>query len=340
VRSASRHRLVGSAGAFLLAVVFSLVVTACDGEAPSTLQPQGPGAHRIAGLWWFMFWTSAVVVAVVTALILLGVVQARRRRTTGFDGTPRWAGRMVLLGGVVAPVAILAVLWVLTLSGMRALSLPRPLALRVQVVGHQYWWEVRYPEQRIITANDVHIPVGTPVEVELTTDDVIHSFWVPELTGKVDLISGRTNRMWLQADRPGVYRGQCAEYCGLQHANMAFHVVADPPDRFRDWLAREGQSAATPSGDAARRGRDVFLSHACAGCHTIRGTDAAGTVGPDLTHVGSRVSIGAGTLPNTPTDLAIWISNSQTVKPGNLMPPVPLSPDDLEAVVAYLEGLK
>jgi cytochrome c oxidase subunit II len=328
---------VWSAGALLI----SLAASACSGNPPSALNPEGPGAHRIAGLWWFMFWTSALVVAVVTALVLIGVLPGRRRRTTRSSDTPRWAGRMVLLGGVVVPVIVLATLWVLTLSGMHALSLPRPsLSMKVQVVGHQWWWEVRYPQAGVVTANDIHIPVGRPVEVELTTDDVIHSFWVPELTGKTDLVSGRVNRMWIQADRAGVYRGQCAEYCGLQHANMIFYVVAEPPDRFSEWLSREGQPATAPAGSAAARGEEVFLSQACVGCHTVLGTDAQGRVGPDLTHVGGRVSIGAGVLTNTPTNLAAWITDSQAFKPGNLMPPIPLSTDDLEAIVAYLESLK
>lgn len=336
MRSCSRHRWVWSAGVLL----FSVAASACGDTSPSTLRPEGPGAHRIAGLWWFMFWVSALVVAVVTALILVGIFPGRRRRATREPGTPRWAGRLVVLGGVVVPVIVLAVLWALTLSDMSALSQPRrSVALKVQVVGHQWWWEVRYPGQGIVTANDIHIPVGRPIEVELTTDDVIHSFWVPQLTGKTDLISGRTNRMWIQADRPGLYRGQCAEYCGLQHANMIFYVVADPPATFRAWLAREARPATTPNGGAATRGEQVFLSSACVGCHTIRGTIAGGKVGPDLTHVGGRVSIGAGAVPNTPSNLAIWISDSQSVKPGNLMPPIPLSRDDLEAVVAFLEGL-
>jgi cytochrome c oxidase subunit II len=337
VRSPSRHSWVRSAAILL----FALGASACGDASPSTLRPEGPGAHRIAGLWWFMFWVSAVVVAVVTALIVIGVLPGRRRRTTRDPGTPRWAGRMVLLGGLVVPVVVLAVLWLLTLSDMSALSHPsRAAAMRIQVVGHQFWWEIRYPQQGVVTANDVHIPVGRRVEIELTTDDVIHSFWVPQLTGKTDLVSGRTNRMWIQADRAGVYRGQCAEYCGLQHANMIFYVVADSPARFRDWLNREGRDAATPTDPLALEGQRVFLASACVGCHTVRGTQAAGKVGPDLTHVGGRVSIGAGTLPNTPEKLLIWITDSQAVKPGNLMPPIPLSPDELSALVAYLEGLK
>jgi cytochrome c oxidase subunit 2 len=288
-----------------------------------------------------MFWVSAVVVAVVTTLIVVSVLPGRRRRPPEEPRRQRWTGRVVVIGGVAVPVIVLVVLWVLTLSDMSALSQPGPAgSLKVQVVGHQWWWEVRYPQQRIVTANDVHVPVGQRVQVELTTDDVIHSFWVPQLTGKTDLITGRTNRMWIQADRPGVYRGQCAEYCGLQHANMIFYVVAESPARFRAWLTREGQPAVTPTDATALRGRDVFLSSACVGCHTIRGTEAQGRVGPDLTHVGSRVSIGAGTLANTPSNLAIWISDSQSVKSGNRMPPIPLSTEELQAVVAFLEGLK
>lgn len=248
---------------------------------------------------------------------------------------------MVLIGGVVIPVVVLSVLWVLTLTGMSALSQRvRPAAMSVQVIGHQFWWEVRYPEHGIVTANDVHIPAGRPVEVELTTVDVIHSFWIPQLTGKTDLISGRTNRMWLQADRPGVYRGQCAEYCGLQHANMIFYVVADPPDAFQEWLDRERQPASTPSDVLAQQGQQVFLSSACVGCHSVLGTEASGDVGPDLTHFGSRISIGAGAVTNTPQNLARWIIDSQSIKPGNAMPPVPLSPEELRAVVAYLESLE
>jgi len=325
----------------MLLLLLLLEAGACGGASPSTLRPEGPGAHRVAGLWWFMFWVSVVVVAVVTALIVIGVLPRRQRRTTGVPGTPRWAGRMVLIGGVLAPVVVLSVLWVLTLTGMSALSQPvRPQAMRVQVIGHQFWWEVRYPEHGIVTANDVHIPSGLPVEIELTTADVIHSFWIPQLAGKTDLISGRTNTMWVQADRPGVYRGQCAEYCGLQHANMIFYVVADPPGAFQDWLARERQPATTPTEPLASQGQQVFLSSACVGCHSVQGTEASGQVGPDLTHFGSRISIGAGAVANTPENLTQWISDSQSIKPGNEMPPIPLSPEELRAVVAYLEGLE
>jgi cytochrome c oxidase subunit II len=248
---------------------------------------------------------------------------------------------MVLLGGVVVPLLVLGVLWAITLAGMSALSQPdRAAALRVEVIGHQWWWEVRYPQEGVVTANDIHIPAGRPVQVELTTDDVIHSFWVPQLTGKTDLVSGRINKMRIQADRPGVYRGQCAEYCGLQHANMIFYVVADRPAQFQDWLNVERQDATTPTDPLAQQGERVFLSSACAGCHTVRGTEASGQVGPDLTHFGSRVSIGAGTLTKSPENLLAWISDSQVFKPGNLMPPIPLSPDELETIVAYLEGLR
>jgi cytochrome c oxidase subunit 2 len=288
-----------------------------------------------------MFWVSAVVVATVTTLILIGILPGRRRRRPDSPSTPRWTGRMILAGGLVVPLVVLGVLWTITLADMSALSQPtRSTPLRVQVIGHQWWWEVRYPQEGIVTANDIHIPAGRPVEVELTTDDVIHSFWVPQLTGKTDLVSGRINRMRIQADMPGIYRGQCAEYCGLQHANMIFYVVADRPATFQNWVSVERQDAATSTDSLAQQGERTLLSSACVGCHTVRGTEASGRVGPDLTHFGSRVSIGAGTLNNSPENLLAWITDSQVFKPGNLMPPMPLSPDELEAIVAYLEGLK
>ena len=214
-------------------------------------------------------------------------------------------------------------------------------ALTVDVIGHRWWWEVRYPSRGIVTANDVHVPVGQPVRIVLTSVDVNHSFWVPQLTCKTDLIPGVTNSMWIQADHAGTFRGQCAEYCGVQHAQMIFYVVADPPATFQQWLATQAApAAAQPVGSALAQGQQVFETAPCASCHTIRGTTARGTLGPDLTHFGSRVSVGAGARPNTTGNLAGWIIDSQGIKPGNLMPPMQLSPQDLQALIAYLESLK
>jgi cytochrome c oxidase subunit 2 len=227
----------------------------------------------------------------------------------------------------------------------RAIASVRPeQALSIHIIGHQWWWEVEYedgtPSQRMLTANEIHIPVGRPVVFKVTSRDVIHSFWVPNLDGKRDLIPGYTTAIWLQATRPGLFRGQCAEFCGLQHAHMAIDVTAEPEDAFNRWLDARRAAASAPTGDRERRGHDVFMAARCAGCHTIRGTDANGRVAPDLTHIASRDSIGAGTLPNTPEHLAGWLVNPQASKPGNQMPPNPLASDDMQALVAYLETLR
>jgi cytochrome c oxidase subunit 2 len=333
-----RPKLSGPALAGVAALVLC-VCGACAGGAPSALDSHGPDADRIAGLWWFMFVVSAVVVAVVAVLLGLGVGPRRRRRYAPRD-TPRWANRTVLLGGVVVPVLVLAVLWVLTLRDIRAVSATRDGAMTVQVIGHDWWWEVRYPGQGVVTANDIHVPAGRPVRLLLTTGDVLHSFWVPQLAGKTDLVPGKTNLMWIQADRPGVYRGQCAEFCGLQHAHMAFTVVAQSAAGFATWVSVERATPAAPTDPTLAQGLEVFTAGSCAECHTIRGTSAEGTDGPDLTHFGSRLSIGAGTVPNTRGNLGGWIVDSQSIKPGNLMPPIQLAPGDLQALLDYLGSLR
>ncbi|MDP8956009.1 MAG: cytochrome c oxidase subunit II [Actinomycetota bacterium] len=304
-------------------------------------------AERIAGIWWFMFWVSVAVVAFVGALLVVGMV--RRRRRSGDDGaeteeptsTRRWEGRLLLFGGVVGPLLILFVLWLLTLRDVDLLAEPpRPPALTVDVVGRLWWWEVRYPQHRIVSANEVHIPVGQPVRLRLTTNGVIHSFWVPQLAGKTDMITGKVNTMWLEAERPGVYRGQCAEYCGIQHANMAFFVIAHPEAAFQQWLAEHASIPPEPTDPLLERGRSLFVTGTCATCHTIRGTPATGTVGPDLTNFGSRLTIGAGAVPNRPGYLGGWIVDSQSIKPGNLMPPIQVGAHELQALIAYLQSLK
>ena len=217
-------------------------------------------------------------------------------------------------------------------------------ALTIEVTGHQWWWEVRYddptPSNIFTTANEIHIPVGVPVVIQLKSTDVIHSFWVPNLAGKKDAIPGKSSSVWLRADRAGVYRGQCAEFCGMQHAHMAFTVVAEPPEQFQAWLASQRRPATEPATDAERRGQQVFLSSPCIMCHAVRGTQANAAYAPNLTHVASRGSIAADTLPNTREHLSGWVSNSQAAKPGNLMPPMSLTPEDLQSVVEYLQSLK
>jgi cytochrome c oxidase subunit 2 len=217
-------------------------------------------------------------------------------------------------------------------------------ALIIEVNGRQWWWDVRYnpsiPSQIVTTANEIHIPVGRPIVLRLGSGDVIHSFWVPNLHGKMDMIPGRTQELSLQADRPGVYRGQCAEYCGHQHAHMALTVVAEPEDQFNAWYQAQLQSAPAPATESQIYGQKVFLSKPCVMCHRIQGTEAGGRLGPDLTHVASRQTIAAGTLPNTREHLAQWIVNSQSVKPGNRMPPIPVAGNELNALLDYVQSLK
>jgi cytochrome c oxidase subunit 2 len=293
----------------------------------------------ISNLFWFELALSALVLLVV--LVPLGYSIAHFRGRPGEPDPPQIAGNRTLefawTGGAIALVVVLFVGTVLT---MRTVSAAAPSALRVVVVGHQWWWEYRYPDLGVTTANELHLPVGESSQLEITSADVIHSFWVPQLQAKMDLIPGRVNRMWLEADRPGIYRGQCAEYCGLQHANMIFYVVAQTPAAYQAWLARESQGVAPPATADLLRGQEAFLTQPCVACHTIRGTPANGTVGPDLTHFGSRLSIGAGTVPNTPGNLAGWIVDSQGLKPGNKMPPIELPAQDLQDLVQYLESLK
>lgn len=307
------------------------LAAACGSLQQGALAPKGPGAQRQADLFYVSLWTSAAIVALT--LGLLGYAMFRRRRD---DDEQRFrATRFVVSFGLVLPLVVLLSMMVVTFVSLA--GEPQRGTLEVQIVGHQFWWEVFYPEQDFTTANEVHIPVDTPVELVVESDDVLHSFWVPELQGKVDLVPGRTNRLVLEASEPGTYRGFCAEYCGLQHANMLFLVIAEPEEDFEAWAAAQAGPAAVQD----TRGEELFEEHACAGCHTIRGTSADGDFAPDLTHFASRQTLGAGILPNQRGQLAGWVVNSQTIKPGNEMPPITtLEPDELEALIDYLEKLE
>lgn len=220
----------------------------------------------------------------------------------------------------------------------------RANSIVVEITGNQWWWQIRYPNDDasriVVTANELHIPVGRPVMIRGTSNDVIHSFWVPNLQGKRDLIPSRVTTEWIQADRAGRFRGQCAEFCGLAHARMALWVVAEPPEQFEAWMERQLQPAPAPSDQVKHRGQQVFLNNACILCHAIEGTPAAGQVGPDLTHFASRLTIAAGTLPNNKGNLAGWISDPQNIKPGNHMATVPVKADDLQPLLEYLESLE
>jgi cytochrome c oxidase subunit 2 len=312
------------------------LLAACDKRAPSALDPHGDNARHIASAWWLMFSMAIVVYAIVAGLIIFGLV--RGRGTDAGKPTGVTDGAFIWIGGIAIPTAVLAVLAVVTVTTTNTLRTADRTAMHVSAIGHDWWWEVRYPDRHIVTANEIHIPTGTPVRFDLTTDDVIHSFWVPQLAGKIDMIPGQHNVLQLTAEKPGRYRGACAEFCGLQHANMTFVVVAQTPGDFERWAARESISHTEPVSQQAEDGRAVFERNACAGCHTIAGTSAVGIRGPNLSDLGQRSTIAAGTLPNDKEHLAEWITDPQSAKPGALMPPTTLSQRDLDALIEYLES--
>jgi cytochrome c oxidase subunit 2 len=286
-----------------------------------------------------MLGLAGAIYAVVIVLLLIGLF---RRRQSEPEGERRQTdGRIWILGGGVAlPVAVLSVLFALTINTMASLAAPPSDAITVELIGHQWWWEVRYPDGPVTTANELHIPAGQPVHLSLSSADVIHSFWAPELHGKIDLTPGRTSSFWIEARRPGVYRGFCAEYCGDQHANMAFLVIAEPPDQFAAWLERQRQAAPAPTDPLAQQGLAVFRRAGCALCHTIRDAQAATGAGPDLTHLADRRTIAAGALANNRDNLASWLKNPQAIKPGNKMPVPNLTAEELQVLLAYFESLK
>ena len=322
-------------------IVLLFVLSSCTVNTPSTFNPQGPAAGRISDLWWLLFGLAALVYLLVMGIMLYAFFRSRHdpRRNAWFNRNGRY---LIIGGGAIAPAIILTITYIFTLNALSDLNMPETAdSLTIEVVGHQWWWEVNYPQQNVTTANEIHIPAGQPITLQLTSNDVIHSFWVPELHGKLDLIPGRTNSFWLQADEPGEYWGLCAELCGIQHAKMQLVVVAQPPSDLADWLAQQAQPAAAPAGTLAQRGFEVFMQANCHECHVIRGTEADGESGPDLTHFADRQTLGAGAARNSRGNLAGWIVNPHGLKPGNLMPAAAnISGEDLQALLAYLETLQ
>jgi cytochrome c oxidase subunit 2 len=311
----------------------------------SVLDPGSPATRLIDRLWDAMFLVSIAVFVLVLAALLWA---AFRRRSSDADVTDPRTERSLTTAVTMATGLTIVILFgflVYDIAVGRQLTRnPGEQALQIRVTGHQWWWEVQYrdsvAQNWATTANEIHIPTGRPVVLELLSADVNHSFWPPTLSQKRDLIAGKSNSLRLQADSPGVYRGQCAEFCGHQHAKMGFLVIADRPDSFASWLASQRDTAPTPTNELTRRGQEVFLSSSCVMCHAIGGTPAGSRIGPDLTHLASRRTIAAGTLPNTRGNLAGWILDPQRIKPGTRMPPNQLKPADLQALLAYLESLK
>jgi cytochrome c oxidase subunit II len=287
---------------------------------------------------------GGVIVVVFAVLLVRGLFRRGSSEGAGEDVArqrPTATGlRWIFVGGVAGPTIVLIALMWLTLAAMKVVSpIPPADAVTIEVIGHQWWWEVNYPDHQVTTANEIHIPVGVPVELILRSDDVIHSFWVPALHGKLDALPDYPTTLVLHADQAGQYRGACAEFCGLQHAKMGLLVVATPLEQFEAWVVGQQQPAPAPSG-AAQQGLEVFLSSECVDCHTIRGTGAIAGIGPDLTHLADRMTIGAGTLPNETEYLAAWIRDPHASKEGVEMPAAELSDDDLEALLLYLASLR
>lgn len=318
--------------------------------AGSMFDTAGSQAGRIAALTWFIIITSLVVYVLVMIALALAVRRGRARATAGDTAdqrpeTERRLARNVIIAATATALLLFVYVGASARTG-RAIAWPLPDAqpLTVEVTGHQWWWQFRYrdpvPSNWLTTSNELHIPVGRPVQVILQSNDVIHSFWIPELHGKQDMIPGHKNTTWLRADKPGVWKARCAEFCGHQHAKMAFDVVAESPARFNRWYVSQLASAREPTDSSARRGREVFFESACIMCHSIGGTPAGSNVGPDLTHFASRPSIAAGSVPNTRAYLAGWIADPQSIKPGAKMPQVQLSANDLRALLDYLESLR
>ena len=327
----------GRARIVALGVVIGALVAGCGG-ARSIVDPKGSEASRIAGIWWLMFGLASAVYIVVAGCILYAATRGRRLANRPSRLREHW---LIWIGGVIVPFVILMVLAVVTVDTTSTLRTASPGQLQIDVVGKLWWWEVRYPGTGVTTANEIHIPRGTPIRLHLTSDNVIHSFWVPELAGKMDTIPGQPNDLEFTADTVGTYQGQCAEFCGLQHAHMGVAVVVQTPADYGRWLARRERAPLEPASEEAARGALVFQREACAGCHTIRGTDATGTLGPDLTDVGSRARLGAETILNTTKGMKQWIRDAQAIKPGISMPAFgDLSDADVSALTTYLESLQ
>ncbi|MFM0204905.1 cytochrome c oxidase subunit II [Paraburkholderia fungorum] len=322
----------------------------CAEPTQNVLHPAGVQAAHIFTLWTITLAVCSLVFAAVLIVLLLAVMRAPRANhddrpdLTSLD-RPENRLRRVVSGASVASVVVLFGLLLTDVMTDRALSrLPVANAVHLEMTGHQWWWETRYADDTagggFAVANEVHVPVGRPVVVSLRADDVIHTFWVPNLHGKKDMIPGRESTIEFRADRPGTYRGQCAEFCGLEHALMAFSVVAESPAQYQAWVAHQQMPAPQPANDLQAQGERIFTTGACAGCHTVRGTSAHGALGPDLTHVMSRPMLAAGTFANNTANLEAWIKAPGSMKPGTTMPASPLSRQELEALVAWIGTLQ
>lgn len=305
----------------------------------SVLAPAGADAARIAVLWWSLFAICTIVFIIVIAVAAYAVI-VRGDSSEVSDATKV----KYVAGSTLITVVVLIGIMIASVAVGRATVTGVDAPLTIEVIGHQWWWEVRYHDPQVdrtvTTANEVHLPAGQRVRFILRSRDVIHSFWIPSLGGKIDMFPDRDNLLWLEPTVPGVFRGQCAEFCGMQHGRMAFMVVVHEHAEFEAWLEREREPAAAPRDELSQRGHDVFMGTTCASCHRIRGTPAMATFGPDLTHIGRRRTLAAGTVPNDRARMAAWLVDPQRTKPGSLMPPTHLDAESLQALVHYLDQLR
>jgi len=300
-----------------------------------------PEMTAMAGLTFYMLAIAIAILAIIVVAVAYIIIRYRKR--PGDDGEPRqdFGSVKVEIIWTVIPALIVGVLFFLTVKTMLAVDPPKgDRKPDIVIIGHQWWWELYYPNSGVLTANELHIPVGEKWLARLESVDVIHDFWVPELFRKIDLVPGHPNHIWLVAGKPGTFLGTCAEFCGAQHANMRIRVIAETREEFEAWEKEQLKIPNTPTSGEAAKGAKLFMTEACMNCHTVRGTAAAARVGPDLTHLDTRETIGAGVLMNTPENLKKWLLNPQAYKPGPLMPNMKLSEDKANQIVAYLEALK
>jgi cytochrome c oxidase subunit II len=314
----------------------------------SIFSPHSGPAHSISSISHFTLAITGLIFVVVGSLLLYAIIRFRRRDTDDGSEPPQIFGStQIELSWTIIPILIVTVLFLTTARVIFDIQdAPKPKsALDVTVVGHQFWWEIRYPGFQVTTANELHVPVSSPSDpaptfIKLTSADVMHSFWVPELGGKTDLLPNRINELWISPEEAGLYKGQCAQFCGAEHALMLLRVYAETPEDFAAWIHQQQASAADPVSDAAARGREQFETQACINCHAVKGTVANGRFGPDLTHLMSRETLAAGAAPNNPENLARWIDNPDAIKEGSLMPSMHLTKTQIDEITAYLVTLK
>jgi len=335
-----------------LATILTFCVLAGCAGSPSTLLPASTNARVITNLMWFFFGIATFTFVIVEGLLIYAALKYRQKGTPDLrkEGLPEQneGNRSLEIAWTVAPAVVLAFIFIISVVALRAVvSQPDltlniagdPSAINVRVIGHQWWWEFQYPDLKIVTANEYHVPVNTVVNLTVESGDVIHSYWAPQLGGKIDVIPGHPNHTWFNVTETGLFIGECAEYCGTQHAKMRFKVEAETAEQFQAWVKQQQSPPVEMTGDAAK-GEQVFMSGACGTCHAVQDTKAKGVIGPNLTHFASRRTFAGSILDISPQNLSAWLANPENLKPGTKMPNLGLTPEKISALVSYLENLK